>query len=612
MSKIGNSLNLPASSSSPALTLGNGSTYLGNNILDCKGSAAFGTFAGTAAPSNGLLVSGIASFGNSSPASTAQVSISPAISATLTTGFLVNPTYTGGAAVYYGELLTPAFNPPNATTYGGAYGSYISPTIAATGTGAVTVTAGLYVVGPAISAGTVVSAYGLYVSKPTTSGGASTTYNVSLFSDNIVVGLGLVNPPTGGMIVQGHTLIGTGTDDGSHYLQVSGSILGTSITLTSGATNNYVLTSDGSGNGTWQAPGSSGVSSITGTANQIAASASTGAVTLSLTDGISVGASYVSTSPPTSGIIVAGLAGFGTSSPASTSQVSITPSISATLTTGLLVNPTYTNTSGTLYGEQITPAFNPPTGDTYTAVYGSYIAPTITPAGTGKATTAYGLFVAGPVVSANTTTTAYGIYAAAPSGAGTITHKAALYADNASVGFTAITPPTNGLIVSGSVGIGTSGPSSSAKVSITPSISSTITTGLLVNPTFTNASGTLYGAQINAAFNPPTGDTYTTVYGAYIAPTITPTGTGTATTAVSLLVAGPSNTANTITNAYGIYVQAPSAGGGTITNSIALYADNISIGYTINTPPTSGLIVFGNTLIGTATDDGVHNQWIRS
>ena len=57
------------------------------------------------------------------------------------------------------------------------------------------------------------------------------------------------------------------------------------ITLTTGATNGYVLTSDAFGNGTWVAS-SGGVSSITGTANQVIVSAPTGAVTLSLPQSI--------------------------------------------------------------------------------------------------------------------------------------------------------------------------------------------------------------------------------------------------------------------------------------------------------------------------------------
>lgn len=58
MAKIANAINLPASSNTPSITLGNANNFLGTNSLDCTGSGAFGTFAGTAAPTNGLIVSG--------------------------------------------------------------------------------------------------------------------------------------------------------------------------------------------------------------------------------------------------------------------------------------------------------------------------------------------------------------------------------------------------------------------------------------------------------------------------------------------------------------------------------------------------------------------------
>lgn len=63
MPKIANAANTPGSSTTPSLTLGNTSNFLGTNPLDCKGSAAFGTLAGTAAPTNGLVGSGFLGVG---------------------------------------------------------------------------------------------------------------------------------------------------------------------------------------------------------------------------------------------------------------------------------------------------------------------------------------------------------------------------------------------------------------------------------------------------------------------------------------------------------------------------------------------------------------------
>lgn len=57
MAKITNAINIPVSSSLTSLTLGNSNNFLGVNALDCNGSAAFGTVAGTTAPANSLVTS---------------------------------------------------------------------------------------------------------------------------------------------------------------------------------------------------------------------------------------------------------------------------------------------------------------------------------------------------------------------------------------------------------------------------------------------------------------------------------------------------------------------------------------------------------------------------
>ena len=53
-----------------------------------------------------------------------------------------------------------------------------------------------------------------------------------------------------------------------------------------------------------------------------------------------------------------------------------------------------------------------------------------------------------------------------------------------------------------------------------------------------------------------------------------------------------------INNYYGGYFKnATLVGTGTITNTVALYADNMAIGVTATTPPTSGLVVSGSTIL---------------
>ncbi len=81
MAKIANALNIPASSTTKSLTLGNSNNFLGTNTLDCKGSAAFGTFAGTAAPSNSVIISNFLGVGTATQTfsnSTAELVMPPA------------------------------------------------------------------------------------------------------------------------------------------------------------------------------------------------------------------------------------------------------------------------------------------------------------------------------------------------------------------------------------------------------------------------------------------------------------------------------------------------------------------------------------------------------
>lgn len=104
MVRTANAINTPASSSTPAMTLGNGNNFLGTNALDCKGSGAFGTFAGTAAPTNGIIVGGFLGVGTATQAltgSTAEfVGTSPAVECDIT-----QTSYVGSNATNASSLL---------------------------------------------------------------------------------------------------------------------------------------------------------------------------------------------------------------------------------------------------------------------------------------------------------------------------------------------------------------------------------------------------------------------------------------------------------------------------------------------------------------------------
>lgn len=104
MAKITNAINVPASSSLTSLTLGNSNNFLGVNTLDCNGSAAFGTLAGTTASANSLITSPFLGIGTSTQSlsgSTAEF----VMPTTSTECDLVQTSYVGSSATNASNLI---------------------------------------------------------------------------------------------------------------------------------------------------------------------------------------------------------------------------------------------------------------------------------------------------------------------------------------------------------------------------------------------------------------------------------------------------------------------------------------------------------------------------
>ena len=104
MAKITNAIYVPASSSLTSLTLGNSNNFLGVNTLDCNGSAAFGTLAGTTASANSLITSPFLGIGTSTQSlsgSTAEF----VMPTTSTECDLVQTSYVGSSATNASNLI---------------------------------------------------------------------------------------------------------------------------------------------------------------------------------------------------------------------------------------------------------------------------------------------------------------------------------------------------------------------------------------------------------------------------------------------------------------------------------------------------------------------------
>jgi len=303
--------------------------------------------------------------------------------------------------------------------------------------------------------------------------------------------------------VSAPTYLATGASSGtiSILTQAAAGTYNFNLPTTAG-TAGYYLTSDGGGSGggmTWSAP-SAGVS---GTANQIL---NTGG-TLSFTDGISIGSVYQGTTPPTHGMIVSGLAGFGRSSLATYGQAQVDTFTPIALLVGGSMNQTSIDGRGYQAGMDLECIFAPTAGANL--CMGTFVSPNISiPGGQsvnaivsmycsnqnysngGIVGTLYGFYFDGGA-SVPYVTQSFGGYFANPV---TGTKTTALYADNLVVGisYAGTSAPTHGALFQGPVSIGANSTTPSAILSITST-----TLGFLP-PTMT-------ASQMNAISSPANG-----------------------------------------------------------------------------------------------------------
>jgi hypothetical protein len=139
---------------------------------------------------------GTAGFGTT-PVTTTQAAVSPSISTgSITTGLLVNPIYSPSSVTsYYGEQITPQFNPDVGNTFAAIYGLSVAPGITPSGGGLVTTAYGLNITGPTVTTGAITSAYSLFVTNPSGAGTITNAYTAILGTTNsALVGVGTSIP----------------------------------------------------------------------------------------------------------------------------------------------------------------------------------------------------------------------------------------------------------------------------------------------------------------------------------------------------------------------------------------------------------------------------------
>lgn len=394
--------------------------------------------------------------------------------------------------------------------------------------------------------------------------------------------------------------------------------------LAAGTTGQYLAATTGSPP-SWATLSSAAVTSITGTANQITASASVGSVTLSFpaTGGISIG-SYQATSPPTGGIICPGAVSVGTTSPGtsqflvdSTGEIGLTVQGTTANTTsqiGVYVSQKYQGKSGGINSSAVfsNPVFATQVGTPISNASCFIASPDFT-SNLDTITNIFGFYFSGGGSSSGTITNSYGAYLTVPVAG---TNKHALHTDNVSIGsYTGTSvPPTNGLICSGKAGFGTASVDSNTSYQFNASGNYNITMagtqittnggyqiGLYEATTFNPTSGAtnIVGAvYVQPSFISPSAQTIATAAGIYVSPIIS-SNVGTITNYYGIFADTGSASAGTVTNSYGGYFALPAGG----TNKHSLHADNMSIGsYTgSSVPPSNSLIVSGQIASGATT-----------
>ena len=443
--------------------LGIGTTF-GLNKLSVAGNQSIGlAYTGVAAPTNGLLVQGNTGFGTTSPGASLEVGTPITGGSELTQyGVRFNPTLIGSAntnpqTAFYSLYNVPAINIGGSTPQiSNVFGQYL---------------------GVSLGTGTTISTfYGQYIAAPSGSTASQVTNRYALVTENNAgnIGLGTTSPknkldvygalavgtsfagtytaPSNGIIVQGRTGVGTSNPQGSLHVADTG---GGAIS-NGGRPTFYVQSTSSYGGMSFGAPTGQNVflEFLQDTTKKGLISYNAGPNTFNITgynaQRLALGAGASDTSEQIS-IYSTGNVGIGTTSPTSLLTVSGNGNFTGNLGVGT-TSPASTYklyTAGAIYGTTVSQngyTVCDQSGNctgTATAIGGSgtqnYIA---------KFNSQY-VIMDSQLYDDGTDVTI----------GGTVGTSKLTVAGNASVGvaYTGVNAPTNGLIVQGNAGIGSTG-----------------------------------------------------------------------------------------------------------------------------------------------------------
>lgn len=684
-------------------------------------------YTGIAPPANGAIIEGSACIGASALIYTnQQFLVTSGTAGSTAVGGQFNGTLTNTASLgfgsaeqalvlYNGSLKCPASTTTNGILCGIETYITVDPSNAsAVITNAASIAVGQGVVVSAGSGSSVTNGYGIYCNNP-----AFGTNKAAIYSDNLAVGYAGTSPPSGGAIISGQVGIGTSAATNPLTMGTVNSSSGELIKINGTSAQSYISFYNNTTRQGYIGTNASGAGLILN-ADQTSLVLQTSSIPIYMTGmsvvgingGLSVGASYYSTLPPTNGAIIQGQVAIGNNAAGTGARLYVAQAATDTTCLALGGNAmTSVDGSNNQYGLTVYNQFDPTLGSGVSRavdIAPLFIAPSTKAIGqaacihiypnysanVGTITAGYGMYIEAGSSGAGTITTAYALRVDPPTAASTNICAAFNGGISIGSGYTGITPPSEGAIVQGYLGVGSSGPQAPIQISAAPGSAGQ---GMLhIRPAsgnsgyitwtensvadrgyigFTNGSGTMNfgvgglvttgttwmvmtsaglvgigntaptsnvrlnvtaqttdvaGIYINGTSNAqasarawgllieetlnPTGGTASYIAGAAIDPTlIAPSGdtvflatgiytdptwssnVGTITEACGIYIDTGSSGAGTITRAYGLYCNAPTAA----STNIATYTDNLSVGYTGTSPPSSGAIISGVVGIGT-------------
>lgn len=334
------------------------------------------------------------------------------------------------------------------------------------------------------------------------------------------------------------------------------------------------------------------------------------ATNLSVVGNVQIGFSS-GTSAPTNGLSVSGQSTFGTTTASGTVNVAFPVTTSTNY--AINISGTFSSTPGafSIFSGNYSNIVYSPAADSNSCYYTAFVAknsyacpvsstfgstidfwasPT-TASNAGTIVNYIGFyFDGGNLSTGGTISTAYGSYFTNPN-FGTV--KIACYTDNLSVGYNAVSFGTaNQVAIKGQLSLGTS--TANTNTFLTISGGSSAAYQILTQGSCTSDDGTMAAAfACKSTFGPI--DNNINIYGVYSNPYSLPFGGNTVTAVYG--VYSQAKCAGSTTTAYSGYFKSPNVISGSAT-SMALYSDNISVGYTTNTAPSNGTLIYGQSGFG--------------